>query len=217
MLKYDPNMAIEVMRGQLLDAYGIEVNNQTLWKARAKAKEMLHGSHTESFKKLRCYAEMLSTNPGSKAIVQSEVVVPTDGNLENMDRNAPPVFKRLFICYDAVRKGFVEGCRPFFGLDGCHLKGPYRGILLAAIGVDANLQFYPLAYAIVETENMETWRWFIGLLKEVIGDNYNGTPWTVMSDRQKVYFISIPFVCHSLVVCCCCLLLLFVGLLLFFF
>ena len=34
VLKYDPNMKIEAMRGQLLDLYGIDVENKTLWKAR---------------------------------------------------------------------------------------------------------------------------------------------------------------------------------------
>ena len=43
------------------------------------------------------------------------------------------------------------------GLDGCHLKGPYGGVLLGTIGMDANLQFFPLAYAIVEIEDSETW------------------------------------------------------------
>ena len=187
-------MKMEAMRGQLLDLYGIDVKNKTLWKARAKAKEKLHGSHSHSFTKLRCYAGMvLSTNPGSVAIVKSEVAV-ADGNLEAMNENAPPpVFKRVFICYEGVRKGFLEGCRPFFGLDGCHLKGPYKGILLAAIGVDANLQFYPIAYGIVETENVQTWKWFIVLLKEAIGEHYNGISWTVMSDRQKVILLAVFF------------------------
>ena len=116
--------------------------------------------------KLRCYAKIvLNTNSGSMAIVNNEVV-PTHRNLESLDENAPlPMFKRIFICYEGVRRGFLDGCRPFLGLDGCHLKGPYKGILLFAIGVDANLQFYPLAYGIVESENNETWKWFIEQLK----------------------------------------------------
>ena len=73
------------------------------------------------------------------------------------------------------------------------MKGPYKGILLAAIGVDANLQFYPIAYGIVETENVQTWKWFIVLLKEAIGEHYNGISWTVMSDRQKVILLAVFF------------------------
>jgi hypothetical protein len=27
-----------------------------------------------------------------------------------------------------MKNGFVRGCRPWFGIDGCHLKGPYGGV-----------------------------------------------------------------------------------------
>ncbi|XP_020413352.1 uncharacterized protein LOC109947482 [Prunus persica] len=36
------------------------------------------------------------------------------------------------------KKGFVEGCRPVVGVDGCHLKGPCSGQILTAVGVDGN-------------------------------------------------------------------------------
>ena len=138
---------------------------------------------------LRCYASMvLVTNPNSVTIVNSELLpLPIAGNLE--DRNTPPPrFKRIFICFDGVRNGFLQGCQPIFGLDGCNLKGPYKRVLLGSVGLDGNLQFYPYAYAIVETENKETWEWFVTLLKEAIGGTHKGIPWTIMSDRQKVSF-----------------------------
>ena len=37
-----------------------------------------------------------------------------------------------------MKKGFVRGCRPWFGIDGCHLKGPFGGILLFVVSLDAN-------------------------------------------------------------------------------
>ena len=99
--------------------FAIEVDKTTIWKARVRAKEKLYGSHTNSFIKLHCYANMmLRTNPGSMAVVNSEVVVPNHGNNESLDENAPPpMFKRIFICYEGVRRGFLDGCRPFLGVD----------------------------------------------------------------------------------------------------
>ena len=44
----------------------------------------------------------------------------------------------------------------FFCFDGCHLKGPFAGMLLAAIGLDANLPFYPIIAGIVESKNKES-------------------------------------------------------------
>ena len=36
------------------------------------------------------------------------------------------------------------------GIDGCHLKGLFGGIRLSAISLEANLGWFPVAYAIVE-------------------------------------------------------------------
>lgn len=180
--KIHPDMDIKAMRAEIKLRFGLDIDNRRLWKARAKARILNEGDYVESFKMLRDYAMMvLQTNPNSMAIVNSEL----EGNYEDPNVE-PPRFKRIFICFDGVRQGFLQGCRPFFGLDGCHLKGPYKGILLAAVGLDANLQLYPIAYAIVETKNKETWEWFVTLLKESIGETYNGNSWTLMSDRQKV-------------------------------
>lgn len=58
----------------------------------------------------------------------------------------------------------------FMGVDGCHLKAKYGGILLTTVGRDANDQYFPLPQAIVESETKKTWRWFLKLLLEDIGD-----------------------------------------------
>ena len=36
--------------------------------------------------------------------------------------------------------------------------------MLADVGVDVNNQMYPIAYAIVESETRDSWRWFVELL-----------------------------------------------------
>ena len=128
---------------------------------------------------LRVYANMiLSTNPGSVATVLSDM--PEDGT------NSHPKFKRIFVCLHASKVGFVEGCRPFIGVDGCHLKGPFGGVLLAAISMDASLMHFAIAYAIMEIENGETWAWFFNMLKDAVGQHLEQQPWTIISDRQKV-------------------------------
>ncbi|KAL0394980.1 UNVERIFIED_CONTAM: hypothetical protein Slati_4464200 [Sesamum latifolium] len=81
-------------------------------------------------------------------------------------------------------EGFLSGCRPFIGVDGCHLKGPYGGVLLMAVGVDPNNNQFPLAYAVVMSENKDNWEWFLTLLKEdlnIVRDD----AYTFISDKQK--------------------------------
>ncbi|KAK2644134.1 hypothetical protein Ddye_019329 [Dipteronia dyeriana] len=49
----------------------------------------------------------------------------------------------------------------FIGIDGCHLKGPYGGVILSAVALDANSGLYPLAYCICEGETLLSWSWFL--------------------------------------------------------
>jgi hypothetical protein len=81
----------------------------------------------------------------------------------------------------------VQGCRPFIGVDGCHLKTKYGGILLIAVGRDPNDQYFPLAFGVCETETKESWRWFLTLLLEDIGQEKR---WVFISDQQKVYCLN---------------------------
>lgn len=60
----------------------------------------------------------------------------------------------------------------------------YKGQLLCAVGIDPNNCMYPLAYAVVEAERLDTWRWFLGLLVEDFQIR-SGDGWTFISDRQK--------------------------------
>jgi hypothetical protein len=71
--------------------------------------------------------------------------------VERPNPNSPAKFYRLYLSLEAMKKGFLEGCRPVKGLYRCFLKGPYREILLVAVGRDANNNMYPIAIAVVES------------------------------------------------------------------
>ncbi|KAL5783694.1 hypothetical protein ACOSP7_008723 [Xanthoceras sorbifolium] len=109
-------------------------------------------------------------NPGSIAYIHMQ--------------NPEPTFQRMMISFDVQRNGFLAGCRPFVGLDGCHLKGPFKGVLLSAVALDANSGLYPLAVGICEAENYSSWKWFLRHLANFL--KYpNDKSMTFMSDRQK--------------------------------
>ena len=48
------------------------------------------------------------------------------------DENEQPKFKMMYIRYNAQNTRVSKGCRPFVGLDGCHLKGRFGGQILFA-------------------------------------------------------------------------------------
>ena len=91
---------------------------------------------------------------------------------------------RRFHSFVACKKGWIKGRRPLIGLDGCHIKGSYTGQILTAVGIDANNGMYPIAFAIAEVENQETWTWF---LEYLIGDlkTVNDRSYAFITDKQK--------------------------------
>ncbi|MBA0874492.1 hypothetical protein Goshw_017475 [Gossypium schwendimanii] len=70
---------------------------------------------------------------------------------------SPTHFKRFYVYFEALTRGWKEGCRPILGLDGFFLKGLFKGELLAAVERDGNNQMYPIAWAIVEGECIDSW------------------------------------------------------------
>ena len=64
-------------------------------------------------------------------------------------------------------------------IDGTFLTGKYKGTILTAIGVDCNNQIIPITFAFVESENTESWYWFLERVK-----------WHVVVERPGVCLIS---------------------------
>lgn len=74
-----------------------------------------------------------------------------------------PGFGRFYVWYDGCKKAFRQICRPFIGIDGCHLKNQFGGQLLVVVTRDANDQNLPLTFVVVESETKDKWTWFLAL------------------------------------------------------
>jgi hypothetical protein len=146
---YRPSHLVKEMKTE----FAVEITYTKALRAKELALEVIHGKHEDSYKAISKYCfNIEQSNPGS--------IVQLDITAENR-------FQRVFICYNASATGFSH-CLPLLGIDGTHLKTRYQGILLAATGVDAKGQLFPLAYAIVDAENDDNWLWMLQLIHRVI-------------------------------------------------
>ena len=92
--------------------------------------------------------------------------------------------------YNVQKVGFLGGCKPLVGLDGCHLKGKFVGHILSATAKNGNDNIFLVALGVVEQENKDSWVWFLQTFADDIGrpDELN---LVFISNRQKV----IQFTC----------------------
>ncbi|XP_024167940.1 uncharacterized protein LOC112174404 isoform X2 [Rosa chinensis] len=169
----DRNWSREGMQAAVGRDYAMSIGYQMCFRAKKRALKLAEGTVEDQYNLLETYADVIK-----KANDNTSVWI--EGDDEGESRR----FKRMYICYGALKKGWIDGCRPIIGLDGCHLKTVYKGILLTAVGIDGNNGMYPIAFAIVEKENKEAWTWFVEFLKQDLELN-NGYSYTFISDKQK--------------------------------
>ncbi|XP_025611738.1 uncharacterized protein [Arachis hypogaea] len=154
--------------------YNVMINGKMVYKALKEARERVIGNERAQYSKLKDYlSEIHRSNPWSSTILD---VTPILQSL--------PLFNRLYISPDACKRGFKTGCRKLIGLDSCFLKGYFGGQLLSAVSQDANNHFYVIAFAVVDNETKESWKWFLILLQEDLGDQ-DIHEWNFISDQQK--------------------------------
>lgn len=176
-VRNDPRRRAKGLMQDMSDGLnGVTVTKRQVYKAKSIALRTIEGDVEKQYESIQEYGQaLLDANPGSTVIVQLDDVPEEENNRR---------FKSMYICFKALRDGFMEGCRPLIGLDGCHLTGPNKGILLTAVSIDANNNLYPICYAVVGQEDGVTWEWFLLLLKEEF-NSAREDQFTFITDRQK--------------------------------
>ena len=176
------NMSLDVIQNEVKDKWRVDVNPSIMYRARRKAKQKLYGKVEDQYRRLWNYCETLrQTNSGSCIVMK----------VDKPNQDLPPKFRRLYVSLVAMKRGFLEGCRPIIGVDECSLKGPFKGQLLSAVGRDENNNMYPIAFAIVEAEVKDNWVWFLETLVSDLGIHARHARLTFISDRQKITFLFI--------------------------
>ncbi|CAN1141254.1 hypothetical protein LINPERHAP2_LOCUS12375, partial [Linum perenne] len=174
--KNDPDLNTKNLAREINQTHWIIVTNRVCSNAKLLAKKMLEGTLAESYTNVRPYVKQLqASDPRGRFLLEVDLVLGQEHVL----------FKRIFIGFSALQRGFRFACRRMFGLDGCFFKCEVKGMLLSAIGKDSNNQMYPIAWAVVEGEKRSSWTWFIHNVREHL-DMADGTGWSVISDQQKV-------------------------------
>lgn len=167
-LQDSPNYKPKDIVNDIKQEFGVELNYYQAWRGKEIAREQLRGSCKEAYSQLPILCEkIIETNPGSFAIFSTK------------DDSS---FHRLFISFHASLYGFQKGCRPLLFLNSLPLNSKYRETLLVATAVDGNDGVFPVAFAVVDEETADNWRWFLVELKSAISTSRRIT---FVADMEK--------------------------------
>jgi len=88
-------------------------------------------------------AKLESKCPGSVVEVEYEEI---NGNHR---------FTRMFVALKPCIDGFLNGCRPYLGVDSTALTGKWKGQLAGAIEIDGHNWIFPVAHGVFGSETLE--------------------------------------------------------------
>ncbi|XP_047337898.1 uncharacterized protein LOC124941602 [Impatiens glandulifera] len=133
-------------------SYGLTLTYNKAWRSREKALMAVRGTVEDSYDELPSYL-LQKKNPGTITDIQTD----EKGH-----------FMYMFISLGVSIRGFIGCCRPVLCIDASFLKHKVGGQLLVAIALNANEQLYPVAFGVVDSENNNSWTYFMQQLRLAI-------------------------------------------------
>ncbi|KAF6160393.1 hypothetical protein GIB67_019162 [Kingdonia uniflora] len=132
--------------------FGIDLSYWIAWNPWTICIERIVGLYDEGYFKMPSLVrEILIANLGS-------IICCSRDNVTLQWAGTVVMFKESY-------EGWLRGCRPVLGLDGCFLKGKYGGVCLFIIGLDGNNGLFPVAAYFCRSECYDTWNTFLQALQ----------------------------------------------------
>ncbi|XP_074322849.1 uncharacterized protein LOC141659821 [Apium graveolens] len=123
-IRKNPQWSCKEMAETIKNELEIEIPRIKVLRLRKMALEGIAESLRQHYARVRDFGqEVLLSNPKNTVKMSTTRLNPED----------PVKFKRIYVCYYALKAGWKAGCRPVIGLDGCFLKTVCGGQLLSAI------------------------------------------------------------------------------------
>ncbi|XP_015968655.1 uncharacterized protein LOC107492174 [Arachis duranensis] len=131
MVRADASVSIKVLLNATASHFEFRPTYRRVWLAKQKVVALIYGDWNESYNELqRWVLGVQVTMPGSVAVLQTSPV-------------------RV--------GGQLDESQSLVSIDATHLYGKYGGTLLVVIAQDGNSNILPVAFALVEGENAESW------------------------------------------------------------
>ncbi|WVZ79464.1 hypothetical protein U9M48_027039 [Paspalum notatum var. saurae] len=140
-LRADPTIGPKAPKDKIEEKYCIKISYYVAWDGRQMALDEVLGGWERLWKR-----EIETRSPRS--------IVEVDWKLIGGKHR----FRRMFVALKPCIDGFLNGCRPYLGIDSTALTGRWKGQLASAIAVDGHNWMFPMAYGVFGSETTENWQ-----------------------------------------------------------
>ena len=157
-IKAQFTLYVAAIQASVMEKWGYEISYKKALDGKHKALRHLFGYFCQSYTELpRFFLALEQANLGCVVIWKT-----FDSNMPNTK-----IFQRVFLSFKPSIEGF-EHCRLVLSIDGIHLYGKYKGTLMIVMGCDGNNQLFPLTFAIIECENIDSWEWLLACIRNIV-------------------------------------------------
>lgn len=157
-LRADPTIGPKALKEKLEEKYCIKISYYVAWDGRQMALDEVLGDWEDSFETAFSWKKEIETrSPGSIVEVEWDII------------GGKHRFSKMFVALKPCIDGFLNGCRPYLGIDSTALTGRWKGQLASAIAIDGHNWMFPVAYGVFGGETTENWQWFMEMLHKAIG------------------------------------------------
>ncbi|XP_058785376.1 uncharacterized protein LOC131660210 [Vicia villosa] len=162
LINCDPSLKVKTIISHIVTAYNYTPSYRKAWIAKTKTIEIVYGNWEESYKTLPCYLIALQTYaPNTVSILETLPAHAPDGT--RVQGNG--IFHRLFWAFQPCIRGFAY-FKPILQIDETWLYGKYKGTMFMAVAQGGNSNIFRVAFAIVESETVAAWSFFLRNLRE---------------------------------------------------
>ncbi|XP_073152294.1 uncharacterized protein [Henckelia pumila] len=172
IVRCDPSYEIKYIIESVKDKYGYQISYTKAWRSLKRAVEIVYGTWESSVQLLPKYMRALCK-------YNLETIVDWKHIRNNEE------IKTLNYCFWAFKSctnGFRH-CQKIISVDDTHLYTKYKHKMFIVVTLDANNQVLPLAFAIVDEETSDSWKWFLENIGRHVVYGENGV--CLISDRHK--------------------------------
>ena len=164
----DPRIKPKDLKERFREKYDVDVDISLLTNALLDVKKAFSFDN-QAFGLLSSFLTALEKeNEGTTTCVQSQ-----DG-----------IFQRAFLFPGMCSRAFYHTPK-IVGLDACHIKARYGGVMMVMTLLDGNGSIFPAAVGIAESEKTETWSWFLHQVEAALHIPDGGDGVVFLSDREK--------------------------------